>query len=49
MLLHLGQPLPLTALTLEASSAVKPKSCKTLGVTSSSGTLQSLQFFLANL
>ena len=35
------------ALTLDATSAVKPKSCKTFGLTSSSGTLQSLQFFLA--
>ena len=47
--LHFGQPLPLIALTLDASSAVKPKSCKTFGFTSSSGTLHSLQFFLASL
>mgnify|MGYP003342120692 CR=1 FL=1 len=38
MSLQFGHPLPLIAFTLDATSAVKPKSCRTFGVTSSSGT-----------
>jgi type II secretory ATPase GspE/PulE/Tfp pilus assembly ATPase PilB-like protein len=47
--LHFAQPFPIRTLALEDCSGVNPNSSKTLGVTSVSGSLHSVQVFLADL